>query len=125
MLNSSLLGADLSKHRTAESLAAAQGNQGITGSTDRVLQLMRDEKISFAEAAAKPRGLLVGTAQTIADELEDWFTAGACDGFIIWPTVFPAMFEDFGRYVVPELQRRGLFRREYQGRTLRENLARP
>ncbi|UPY38786.1 LLM class flavin-dependent oxidoreductase [Sediminicoccus sp. KRV36] len=125
MLNSSLLGADLSKHRTAEALAAAQGNQGITGSTDRVLQLMRDEKISFAEAAAKPRDLLLGTAETIADELEDWFTAGACDGFILWPTVFPRMFEDFGRFVVPELQRRGLFRKEYAGRTLRDNMAHP
>ena len=125
MLNSSLLGADLSKHRTAEALLAAQGNQGITGSTDRVLQLMHQEKISFAEAAARPRGLLVGTAQSIADELEDYFTSGACDGFILWPTVFPRMFEDFCRLVVPELQRRGLFRREYTGKTLRENLANP
>ncbi|MBX9753105.1 MAG: LLM class flavin-dependent oxidoreductase [Roseococcus sp.] len=125
MLNSSLLGADLSKHRTAEALAAAQGNQGITGSTDRVLQLMRDEKISFSEAVAKPRDLLVGTAQTIADELEDWFTGGACDGFILWPTIFPRMFEDFGRLVVPELQRRGLFRKEYAGRTMRENMVNP
>jgi len=123
MLHSALLGADLSRHQTAEAVAAAQGNQGITGSQDRVLQLMKKEKISFAEAAARPRNLLVGTAQSIADEMEDWFTSGACDGFVVFPTVFPRMFEDFGRLVVPELQRRGLFRRAYAGRTLRENLA--
>jgi FMN-dependent oxidoreductase (nitrilotriacetate monooxygenase family) len=125
MLNSALIGADLSRHRTAEAVAAAQGNQGIAGSTDRVLQQMRAEGLGFAEAAAKPRGLLVGSAATVADALEDWFTAGACDGFIIWPTVFPRMFEDFARLVVPELQRRGLFRRDYAGRTLRDNLATP
>jgi alkanesulfonate monooxygenase SsuD/methylene tetrahydromethanopterin reductase-like flavin-dependent oxidoreductase (luciferase family) len=125
MLNSSLLGADLSKHRTADAVAGAQGNQGISGSHDRVLQLMEQEKISFAEAASKPRGLLVGTGESIADQLEDYFTGGACDGFIIWPTVFPRMFEDFCRNVVPVLQNRGLFRTEYGGRTLRENLATP
>lgn len=123
MLHSALLGADLSQHRTAEAVAAAQGHQGITGSQDRVLQLMQKEKISFAEAAARPRNLLVGTARSIADEMEAWFTSGACDGFVIFPTVFPRMFEDVCRLVVPELQRRGLFRDAYAGRTLRENLA--
>jgi alkanesulfonate monooxygenase SsuD/methylene tetrahydromethanopterin reductase-like flavin-dependent oxidoreductase (luciferase family) len=125
MLNSSLLGADLSRHQTADAVSKAQGNQGISGSHDRVLQLMEQEKISFAEAASKPRGLLVGTGESIADQLEDYFTAGACDGFIIWPTVFPRMLEDFCRSVVPVLQKRGLFRREYGGATLRENLAAP
>jgi FMN-dependent oxidoreductase (nitrilotriacetate monooxygenase family) len=125
MLHSALLGADLSRHQTAEAVVAAQGHQGITGSQDRVLALMRKENISFAEAAARPRNLLVGTAQSIADEMEDWFTSGACDGFVVFPTVFPRMFEDFGRLLVPELQRRGLFRSTYSGRTLRENLATP
>jgi FMN-dependent oxidoreductase (nitrilotriacetate monooxygenase family) len=125
MLNSSLMGADLSKHRDVESFAAAQGNQGISGSIDRVMQVMRQEGLSFTQATQKPRGLLVGTAQSVADQLEDYFTAGACDGFIITPTVHPRMFEEFGRLVVPELQRRGLFRTDYAGSTLRENLARP
>lgn len=125
MLNSSLMGADLSKHRDVESFAAAQGNQGISGSIDRVMQVMRQEGLSFTQATQKPRGLLVGTAQSVADQLEDYFTAGACDGFIITPTMHPRMFEEFGRLVVPELQRRGLFRTDYAGSTLRENLARP
>jgi alkanesulfonate monooxygenase SsuD/methylene tetrahydromethanopterin reductase-like flavin-dependent oxidoreductase (luciferase family) len=89
------------------------------------MQLMQQEGIAFQDAVAKPRGLLVGTAKSVADELEDYFTSGACDGFIIWPTVFPRMFEDFCNLVVPELQRRGLFRRDYAGTTLRDNLANP
>ncbi len=123
--NSQLLGVDLSAHHTESDVIDAQGNQGIQGSHDRVVQLAASDGISFAEAARRPRSLLTGTAATVVDHMEDWFTHQACDGFIIWPTVFPGMFEDFVRLVVPELQRRGLFRTEYQGRTLRENLQSP
>jgi alkanesulfonate monooxygenase SsuD/methylene tetrahydromethanopterin reductase-like flavin-dependent oxidoreductase (luciferase family) len=123
--NSHLLGVDLSTHRTEAAVLDAQRNQGIQGSHDRVVQVARAEGISFAEAARRPRGLLVGTAATVADHFEDWFADGCCDGFIIWPTVFPGMFEEFARLVVPGLQRRGIFRTEYQGRTLRENLQSP
>jgi alkanesulfonate monooxygenase SsuD/methylene tetrahydromethanopterin reductase-like flavin-dependent oxidoreductase (luciferase family) len=56
---------------------------------------------------------------------EKLFADGCCDGIIVWPTVFPGMFEEFARLVVPDLQRRGIFRTEYQGRTLRENLQSP
>ena len=66
-----------------------------------------------------------GTPAMIADQMEDWFTSGACDGFVLPPTVFPVTYEEFGRMVTPELQRRGLLRRDYAGRTLRENLANP
>jgi FMN-dependent oxidoreductase (nitrilotriacetate monooxygenase family) len=123
--NSQMLGVDLSRHETEAEVLAAAGNQGIQGSHDRVAQQARAEGISFAAAARRRRNLLVGTATSIADEMEDWFTDGAADGFIVWPTVFPKMFEDFGRFVVPELQRRGLFRTEYSGTTLRENLRNP
>jgi alkanesulfonate monooxygenase SsuD/methylene tetrahydromethanopterin reductase-like flavin-dependent oxidoreductase (luciferase family) len=54
--------------------------------------------------------------------LQAIFESGVCDGFVLTPTMFPGMFEQFCRSVVPELQRRGLFRTEYAGRTLRENL---
>jgi len=54
--------------------------------------------------------------------MQDLFESGGCDGFVVSPTIFPGMFEDFGRMVVPELQRRGLFRTEYAGGTMRENL---
>jgi alkanesulfonate monooxygenase len=67
----------------------------------------------------------VGTPASIADEMEAWLNSEACDGFnILFPTV-PEGLDDFVNSVVPELQRRGLFRREYEGATLRENLGLP
>jgi alkanesulfonate monooxygenase len=65
---------------------------------------------------------VIGTPADIADALEDWFSGGAADGFNIMPLTFPHGLDDFVDGVIPELQRRGLFRREYEGRTLRENL---
>jgi FMN-dependent oxidoreductase (nitrilotriacetate monooxygenase family) len=113
---------DLSKIDTPEALDSGSGNQGVAGHRDRMLQVAKQHNISFAEAVRRPRALLAGTPAMIADELEDWFRDGACDGFILPPTLFPGTFEEFGRMVVPELQRRGLFRTAYRGRTLRENL---
>ena len=63
-----------------------------------------------------------GTASQIADLMEQWFTEGACDGFVLAATHMPGAYEDFTRLVVPELQRRGLFHQEYSGGTLRESL---
>jgi hypothetical protein len=54
--------------------------------------------------------------------MQEWFEAEGCDGFNITPATLPAGGDDFVRMVVPELQRRGLFRIEYEGKTLRENL---
>jgi len=65
---------------------------------------------------------LIGTAADIADVMQQWFENDACDGFNITPTHLPGGCEDFVEMVTPELQRRGLFRTEYKGRTLRENL---
>ena len=69
----------------------------------------------------------VGTAREVVDQMEEWFEGDACDGFTIAATHVPGAYEDIVRMVVPELQRRGLFRTEYTGATLRENLglARP
>lgn len=76
----------------------------------------------YEEAAGKGAFCLIGTPAQIVDVMQDWFENGACDGFNITPTHLPAGCEDFVEMVTPELQRRGLFRREYEGRTLRENL---
>jgi alkanesulfonate monooxygenase SsuD/methylene tetrahydromethanopterin reductase-like flavin-dependent oxidoreductase (luciferase family) len=73
-------------------------------------------------AAARGHWVICGTPKSIADTLEEWFEAGLADGFMIQPAYFPGAFDDFVDLVVPELQRRGLFRREYQGSTLREHL---
>ncbi len=120
--NSTMLGADLGRHRTAEAVAGAAGNQGIAGSEAQIRQRAAAEGISYAEAARKPRNVLVGTPTAIADAMAERFEAGGCDGFILWPTVSPGMFEEFGRLVVPELQRRGLVQTEYGPGTLRERL---
>ena len=61
----------------------------------------------------------------IADQMEEWLTTEACDGFNIMFPYLPAGLDDFVDRVVPELQRRGIFRREYEGKTLRENLGLP
>jgi len=70
---------------------------------------------------------LIGTPVQIADELQRWFENGAADGFNILVPHLPGGLEDFAQWVVPELQRRGLFRTQYTGTTLRDNLglARP
>ena len=68
---------------------------------------------------------MIGTPGDIADALEQWFTAGAADGFNILPLTFPRGLEELVDFVIPELQRRGLFRSEYEGHTLRENLGLP
>jgi len=69
--------------------------------------------------------IVVGSPQTIADDFEEWFTSGAADGFNIMFPSAPDGINDFVDLVVPELQRRGLFRTEYEGRTFRENLGLP
>jgi N-acetyl-S-(2-succino)cysteine monooxygenase len=66
-----------------------------------------------------------GTAADIADALEEWYRGGAADGFNIMPQVLPQGLNEFVEQVIPELQRRGLFRKQYEGKTLRENLGLP
>ncbi len=78
-------------------------------------------------AAARGHWVIYGTPRRIADILESWFTGGMADGFVVMPAYFQGAFDDFVDKVVPELQRRGLFRHEYAGSTLRDHLglARP
>ena len=67
----------------------------------------------------------VGGPKEVADMFEEWFTAPACDGFVVGAACVPGSYEDFIALVVPELQRRGLFQKDYKGATLRENLGLP
>ncbi len=76
-------------------------------------------------ASARGHFTIVGTPATIADTLQEWFENEAADGFNILPPWLPTGLNDFVDLVIPELQRRGLFRTEYEGRTLRENLGLP
>jgi N-acetyl-S-(2-succino)cysteine monooxygenase len=68
---------------------------------------------------------VVGSAQDVADVMEEWFTTGAADGFNVIPPIFPSSLDEFVELVVPELQRRGRYRKAYEGKTLRENLGLP
>ena len=96
--------------------SASSRSPGATISTVRQL----------AQIAGSYGGLaFVGTPATIADEMEQWLFEEGCDGFNIMFPYVPEGLDDFVDKVVPELQRRGLFRREYEGRTLRENLGLP
>ncbi|MEZ5854353.1 MAG: LLM class flavin-dependent oxidoreductase [Hyphomicrobiaceae bacterium] len=87
--------------------------------TERERPTIRD---LYQEVAGKGGFCLIGTATDIADVMQDWFETYACDGFNITPTHLPAGCEDFVELLAPELQRRGLMRTSYEGRTLRENL---
>jgi FMN-dependent oxidoreductase (nitrilotriacetate monooxygenase family) len=114
---------------SADELQAISGLQAIR---DRVVQLsgkpnptVRDFVEFSGRGTLKELPTFVGSAKTVADKLEEWFTGGACDGFVVAATHVPGTYEDFVQLVVPELQRRGLFQRDYQGNTLRENLGLP
>jgi FMN-dependent oxidoreductase (nitrilotriacetate monooxygenase family) len=76
----------------------------------------------YQRAVLRGHNVVCGTPATIADLMEEWFTQGAADGFNIMPPYLPGGLDDFVSQVVPELQRRGLFRTRYEGHTLRENL---
>lgn len=120
--SSAMLGADLSKVSTVDELDQARGHQGHGGHVDRLRARLASEKVSFAEAARNRRRTIIGTGAQVADHMEAMFKAEACDGFVVMGNVSPGMYEDFAGMVVPELQRRGLFRTEYAATTLRGNL---
>lgn len=96
---------------------------------ERVLALAAQEKLTVRQLAGRLGGYsglpMLGTPAMIADQMEEWLLGAGCDGFNVMFPYLPEGLEDFVDRVVPELQRRGLFRREYEGTTLRENLGLP
>jgi alkanesulfonate monooxygenase len=95
----------------------------------RAIALARRDNLTVRQLAQRLGGYgglaMVGTPATIADDMEEWLKSDACDGFIIMFPYLPGGLDDFVDKVVPELQRRGIFRKEYEGATLRENLGLP
>jgi FMN-dependent oxidoreductase (nitrilotriacetate monooxygenase family) len=79
-------------------------------------------QLMYRVTGARGHRTIYGTPVQIADQLEEWFMQGACDGFNIMPPYLPGGLDEFVDSVIPELQRRGLFRTEYTGNTLREHL---
>src|SRR6188474_2259637 len=93
---------------------------------ERVIELAKREHLTVRQLAQRLGGYgghaFVGTPASIADQMEEWLVSEASDGFNVMFPYLPEGLDDFVDRVVPELQRRGLFRKEYEGTTLRENL---
>jgi len=103
----------------------ALGPQELRSLSAQFVERMRREKLTIRELYLRSGitgSARIGTPSDIADAMQEWFEAAACDGFNVTPATLPGGGEDFVELVVPELRRRGLFRSEYEGRTLRENL---
>jgi alkanesulfonate monooxygenase len=96
---------------------------------ERVIALARRENLTVRQLAQRLGGYggsaFVGTPQTIADQMQEWLETEASDGFNIMFPYLPEGLNEFVDRVIPELQRRGIFRTEYEGKTLRENLGLP
>ena len=115
---------DLDEPFTPEEL---EGLSGIQAIRDRVVERTGNANPTTRDfmritSRASLNHALVGGPTEVADYFEEWFTEPACDGFVIGGSYTPGTFEDFTEHIVPELQRRGLFRTEYQGTTLRDHL---
>jgi FMN-dependent oxidoreductase (nitrilotriacetate monooxygenase family) len=96
---------------------------------ERAIALAEHEQLTVRQLAQRLGGFaglaMVGTPEMIADEMEEWLASEGSDGFNVMFSYLPGGLDDFVDRVVPELQRRGIFRREYEGATLRENLGLP
>jgi alkanesulfonate monooxygenase len=103
-------------------------NASKTG-RQRVVDLAARDNLTVRQLAQRVGGYgglsFVGTPQTIADQMQEWLESRGSDGFNIMFPYLPQGLTDFVDRVVPELQRRGIFRTEYEGRTLRDNLGLP
>jgi alkanesulfonate monooxygenase len=123
------LGHDASKFDPDKPLPDVPETNASKSGRERAISLARRENLTVRELAQRLGGYgglaMVGTAQTIADEMERWLDAEASDGFTIMMPYLPGGLEDFCNLVVPEMQRRGRFRRDYEGQTLREHLGLP
>jgi N-acetyl-S-(2-succino)cysteine monooxygenase len=110
-------------------LIPAQTNAGQ--STQKlVVEMAQRDNLTIRElymryAGARGQRTIKGSPQRIADDMEQWFVEEGVDGFLIQPPILPGGLDDFANLVVPELQRRGLFRTEYEGHTLRDRLELP
>jgi alkanesulfonate monooxygenase len=125
------LGYDVSGFDPDGPLPEIPETNGSHTGRDRIVSLAQRENLTIrqlAQRAASYGGLIfVGTPETIADEMEQWLNEEGADGFNVMFPFLPEGLNDFIDRVIPELQRRGIFRRDYEGKTLRENLglARP
>ena len=123
------LGTDASKFDLDGPLPDIPESNASNSGRERVIARAQRDNLTvrqLAQISGSYGGLaMVGTPKTIVDQMEEFFFGEACDGFNIMFSYVPGGLDDFVDRVVPELQRRSLFRREYEGKTLRENLGLP
>src|SRR6201988_3489597 len=123
------LGHDASKFDPDGPLPEIPESNASKSGRQRTIDLAARENLTVRQLAQRLGGYsglaMVGTPKTIADEMEEWLTTEGSDGFTVQFPYLPGGLDDFVERVVPELQRRGIFRREYEGTTLRENLGLP
>ncbi len=124
-----ILGTDASKFDPDGPLPPIPESNASKSARDRMVEYAAKNKVTVRQLAHRVGGYgglsFVGTPATIADQMEEWLVTEASDGFNIMFPFLPQGLDDFVDKVVPELQRRGIFRKEYEGRTLRENLGLP
>jgi alkanesulfonate monooxygenase len=127
---SNILGVDLSDYPLDGPLPKIPPGKEQQGRQKVVIDLARRTDMTISQlymAVTGVRGhrVLCGTAAEIADSMEEWVDGGAADGFNIMSLTYPSELDEFVDQVIPVLQQRGLYRTEYEGRTLRENLGLP
>lgn len=125
-----LLGRDLSEYPLDEPLPELAEHDGAKGRTEVILRTARKQNLTLRQlylqvAVARGHNIVIGTPSQVADVMEDWFHGHAADGFNILPPVFPTGLQKFVDLVVPELQKRGVFRTDYEATTLRGHLGLP
>lgn len=120
------LGHDVSQYDTTGALPEIPESNASKSGRDRVIQLARRENLSIIALARRICGYqgleMVGTAQMVADEMQQWLESEAADGFNVVFSHLPGGAIEFVDHVIPELQRRKLLRKRYSGSTFRENL---
>jgi hypothetical protein len=126
-LSANLGGVDLSKYDLDAPLPDIPVNDARVSAVQSYIAIARQEGLTLRQmamrsAAAKHHWTLIGSVTQVVDQLEEWFRKGAADGFNLLASDVPGGVEDMIKLVVPELRRRGLFRHDYEGATLRENL---
>ena len=125
-----LLGTDASKMDLDGPLPDIPESNASQSGRQKLVNMARRDDMTVRQLAQYVGGSfssleIIGTAATIADEMEEWLTSKGCDGFNVMFPYLPGGLDDFVEQVVPELQRRGIYRLEYEGATLRENLGLP
>lgn len=131
-LLSQRMGLDLSGYDVDGPVPEVAPDKVISSRVTLLMDMARRDNMTIRQlytqiAGGRGHFDICGAPGHIADVMQEWFETGAADGFNVMPPMFPDSLADFVDKVVPELQRRGLFRTQYEGATLRENLglARP